>query len=82
MFAARTAVEQGLYRKEKLTASIPDQQQRESTIRLLWGLLVLDRQFNFAAGLPHHLSESDIDLPLPVSPIIGNSRVTFDDDIG
>ncbi|KIV80572.1 hypothetical protein PV11_08065 [Exophiala sideris] len=66
MFAARTAVEQGLYRREKLVNSIPNQQQRESTIRLLWSLFVLDRQFNFAAGLPQHLSDSDIDLPLPI----------------
>ncbi|KAI1610668.1 hypothetical protein EDD36DRAFT_331376 [Exophiala viscosa] len=66
MFAARTAVEQGLYRREKVVNSIPNQQQRESTIRLLWSLFVLDRQFNFAAGLPQHLNDSDVDLPLPI----------------
>lgn len=67
MLAARTAVEEGLYRKEKLAAEIPDQKEREAVVNLLWSLFVLDRQFNFAAGWPHQLSDSDVDLPAPVS---------------
>ena len=67
MVAARTAVEEGLYRKEKLAARIPDERERQSVARVLWSLFVLDRQFNFAAGLPHHLGDNDVDLPLPVS---------------
>ena len=67
MLAARTAVEEGLYHKEKLIAKVPEEQERQWIIRLLWSLFVLDRQLNFAAGLPHHLSDADVDLPQPVS---------------
>ncbi|OAL20031.1 hypothetical protein AYO22_09181 [Fonsecaea multimorphosa] len=66
MYAARTAVEEGLYRIEKLSAIVPDEKERQAVIRQLWSLFVLDRQFNFAAGLPHHLNDSDVDLPTPV----------------
>lgn len=67
MVAARTAIEKGLYRKEKLAMIVPDLNERQEVINLLWSLLVLDRQFNFAAGLPHHIGDSDVDLPAPVS---------------
>jgi hypothetical protein len=66
MYAARTAVEEGLYRIETLTAKVPDQKERQAVIRQLWSLFALDRQFNFAAGLPHHLNDRDVDLPAPV----------------
>ncbi|KIW67102.1 hypothetical protein PV04_06375 [Phialophora macrospora] len=66
MYAARTAVEEGLYRIETLTAKVPDQKERQAVIRQLWSLVVLDRQFNFAAGLPHHLNDRDVDLPAPI----------------
>ncbi|OCT51551.1 fungal specific transcription factor [Cladophialophora carrionii] len=66
MYAARTAVEEGLYRIETLTAKVPDQKERQAVVRQLWSLFVLDRQFNFAAGLPHHLNDRDVDLPAPV----------------
>ncbi|KIW95125.1 uncharacterized protein Z519_03709 [Cladophialophora bantiana CBS 173.52] len=61
MYAARTAVEEGLYRIEKLSVIVPDEKERQAIIRQLWSLFVLDRQFNFAAGLPHHLNDSDVD---------------------
>lgn len=67
MHAARTALEEGLFRIEKLKLRCPDQTEREGVIRQLWTLFVLDRQFNFAAGLPHLLKEYDVDLPAPVS---------------
>ncbi|KIW31885.1 uncharacterized protein PV07_03473 [Cladophialophora immunda] len=66
MYAARTAVEEGLYRMEKLMVIVPDEKERQVVIRQLWSLFVLDRQFNFAAGLPHHLNDGDVDLPAPV----------------
>ncbi|KIW85814.1 hypothetical protein Z517_01206 [Fonsecaea pedrosoi CBS 271.37] len=66
MYAARTAVEEGLYRIEKLSVLVPDEKERQAIIRQLWSLFVLDRQLNFAAGLPHHLGDSDVDLPPPV----------------
>ncbi|EXJ71790.1 uncharacterized protein A1O5_05600 [Cladophialophora psammophila CBS 110553] len=68
MYAARTAVEEGLYRIEKLSVIVPDEKERQAIIRQLWSLFVLDRQFNFAAGLPHHLNDGDVDLPPPASP--------------
>lgn len=67
MFAARTAVEEGLYRSDKLMARIPDQEDQKTVICCLWSLFVLDRQFNFTAGLPYQLGDSDIDLPAPAS---------------
>jgi hypothetical protein len=66
MFAARTAVEEGLSRIERLTAKCPDEEERQSIIRQLWSLFVLDHQLNFAAGLPQHLQDDDVDLPRPV----------------
>ncbi|OAP60836.1 hypothetical protein AYL99_05838 [Fonsecaea erecta] len=66
MYAARTAIEEGLYRIEKLSVIIPNERERQAVIRQLWSLFVLDRQFNFAAGLPHHLNDNDVDLPTPV----------------
>src|SRR6202012_2203002 len=45
---------------------VPDPMERQVVIRQLWSLFVLDRQFNFAAGLPHQLHDSDVDLPAPV----------------
>lgn len=66
MLAVRTAVEEGLYRKDTLLVKIPDEEERQAAIRQLWSLFALDRQFNFAAGLPCLLDPDDIDLPSPV----------------
>lgn len=66
MLAVRTAVEEGLYRHETLRSKVPDHDKRQAIIRQLWSLFALDRQFNFAAGLPCLLNMDDIDLPSPV----------------
>ncbi len=63
MLAARTAIEEGLFHHDKLVATIEDKDERQAIVRLLWSLFVLDRQFNYAAGLPHQLSDEDVDLP-------------------
>lgn len=61
--AARLSLEAGLYRKEVLTASFPEQKGRLHALKVLWSIVVLDRQFSFATGLPQCLRESDVDLP-------------------
>ena len=67
MIASRTAVEEGLYRKETLSAKYPSQSDRNSVINTLWSIFCLDMQFNYAAGLPNLLNEDDVDLPPPVN---------------
>lgn len=74
MLAARSAVEEGLYRKETLLVKIRGERERQAAIRQLWSLFALDRQFNFAAGLPCLLDPDDIDLP---SPVCGFHLVTI-----
>jgi hypothetical protein len=69
MLAVRTAVEEGLYHRDTLVSEISDIEERQVVTRQLWSLFALDRQFNFAAGLPCLLDPSDIDLPNPVSRI-------------
>ena len=66
MIASRSAVEEGLYRKETLSSKYPSQSERTPIINLLWSIFCLDMQFNYAAGLPNLLNEDDVDLPPPV----------------
>ena len=66
ILAARTAIEQGLYRIETLTSIVPDQKERQVIIRQLRSLFALERQFNFAASLPQHINEGDVDLTPPI----------------
>lgn len=66
MLAVRTAVEEGLYHRDTLLVKDPDEEERRAAIQQLWSLFALDRQFNFAAGLPCLLEPDDIDPPKPV----------------
>lgn len=66
MIASRTAVEEGLYRRETLTIKYPYQSERDSVLNVLWSIFILDMQFNYAAGLPNLLNENHVDLPSPV----------------
>lgn len=77
MIAVRTATEEGLYHREKLRTMSLEDDERQSVTRLLWSLFVLDRQFNFSAGLPLHLNEEDVDLPQPVSPLCPCCSIQF-----
>ncbi|KAJ9642718.1 hypothetical protein H2204_002366 [Knufia peltigerae] len=65
MFALRTASEEGLFQKDALVTKYSDHKTRATIIHHLWGLYFLDRQLNFAAGLPKHVSDEDVDLPPP-----------------
>lgn len=67
MFALRTASEEGLFQKDALVTKYSDHKTRATIIHHLWGLYFMDRQLNFAAGLPKHVSDEDVDLPPPVS---------------
>ena len=66
LIASRTAMEEGLYRKEKLRAVYPEDTEQKSVANLLWSIFSLDFQFNYAAGLPSMINDRDIDLPPPV----------------
>ena len=69
MLAERTALEEGLYQRARLQSKYSSEETQRPLINLLWSLFALDRQFNYAAGLPSTLDENDIDLPRPVSPL-------------
>ena len=66
LIASRTAMEEGLYRKEKLRAVYPDETEQKSVVNLLWSIFCLDFQFNYAAGLPSMINDNHVDLPPPV----------------
>ncbi|RFU30938.1 hypothetical protein B7463_g5421, partial [Scytalidium lignicola] len=61
--AARMIIEAGLHRKQVLIHRFPDNNERKKIVTALYTSMILDRQLNFAAGLPFTLKDTDIDIP-------------------
>jgi hypothetical protein len=61
--ASRLIIEAGLHRKQILLHRFPENRERRKVITVLYTSIILDRQLNFAAGLPFTLKDTDIDIP-------------------
>ncbi|KAH8807784.1 hypothetical protein F5884DRAFT_752362 [Xylogone sp. PMI_703] len=61
--AARIIIEAGLHRKQVLLHRFPDKNERAEIVTVLYTSIILDRQINFAAGLPFTFRDTDIDIP-------------------
>ncbi|KAK8846752.1 hypothetical protein IAR55_005839 [Kwoniella newhampshirensis] len=73
-FAMRLCVELGLHRKASPTN---DPLQNESRKRIFWSAYSFDRLISLASGRPFNLSDSDIDVELPVDVDIENHDVSL-----
>lgn len=60
---SRTVIESGLHRKQVLSHCFPRSEERNDITIMLYSTFVLDRQINFAAGLPFTFRDNDIDIP-------------------
>lgn len=60
---SRTIIESGLHRKKVLSDYFPRPEEQKEITTLLYTSFVLDRQINFAAGLPFTFRDNDIDIP-------------------
>ncbi|KAI3110786.1 transcriptional regulator family: Fungal Specific TF [Penicillium roqueforti] len=60
---SRTIIESGLHRKKVLSHYFPRPEEQKEITTLLYTSFVLDRQINFAAGLPFTFRDNDIDIP-------------------
>lgn len=62
-------MELGLHRRDVHLHVLRDEKERTDTSALLWSIVVLDRQWSAATGLPQNFQESDFDQSIkpPVS---------------
>ena len=60
---SRTIIESGLHRKKILSHYFPRPEEQKEITTILYTTFVLDRQINFAAGLPFTFRDNDVDIP-------------------
>ncbi|EED18710.1 conserved hypothetical protein [Talaromyces stipitatus ATCC 10500] len=62
--AGKVAMEMGLHRQDALHM-IEDVSDRAEVVNILWNIVVLDKQWSCAAGLPHHFTRNGFAKILP-----------------
>ncbi|KAJ5117386.1 transcriptional regulator family: Fungal Specific TF [Penicillium atrosanguineum] len=60
---SRTIIESGLHRKQILSHCFSRPEEQKEITTILYTTFVLDRQINFAAGLPFTFRDNDVDIP-------------------
>ncbi|KAH8880204.1 hypothetical protein GQ53DRAFT_737400 [Thozetella sp. PMI_491] len=63
--AGRMAMELGLHRQDTRFHMLQDKREQTQLINTLWNIVVLDRQWSCAAGLPQNFQDSDFAKSLP-----------------
>lgn len=63
--AGKVAMEMGLHRQDAIVHMIKDEAERSEVVNILWNMVVLDKQWSCAAGLPHHFSDDGFPRTLP-----------------
>jgi hypothetical protein len=58
-------LEMGLHRKDIMTKTFADPEERIWATRLFWCIYVLDRRWSFGTSLPFAVQDADIDPELP-----------------
>jgi proline utilization trans-activator len=56
---------------------ILSQPESEHRSKLWWTIYIIDRRLTASMGVPLLLHDSDITLPMPALPLIGESRSAF-----
>lgn len=74
--AGRMAMELGLHNQEMSQHCLENDEQRTAVVNLSCSILVLDRQWSAAAGLPNNFQESDFDAAI-VSAVSSGYLVVF-----
>ncbi|EUC28755.1 hypothetical protein COCCADRAFT_30046 [Bipolaris zeicola 26-R-13] len=59
--SGRMAMELGLHRRDVHRHLLRDEKQRTGISALIWSIVILDRQWSAATGLPQNFQESDFD---------------------
>ncbi|KAJ6279570.1 hypothetical protein J3E71DRAFT_393591 [Bipolaris maydis] len=59
--SGRMAMELGLHRRDVHCHLLRDEKQRTGISALIWSIVILDRQWSAATGLPQNFQESDFD---------------------
>lgn len=55
----------GLHRQDAIVHMIEDEAERFEVVNVMWNIVVLDKQWSCAAGLPHHFSDNGFPRTLP-----------------
>ncbi|EEA24909.1 hypothetical protein TMatcc_008011 [Talaromyces marneffei ATCC 18224] len=63
--AGKAAMEMGLHRQDAILHMIEDEAERVEVVNVMWNIVVLDKQWSCAAGLPHHFSDEGFPRTLP-----------------
>ncbi|KAF3407017.1 hypothetical protein DPV78_000413 [Talaromyces pinophilus] len=63
--AGKAAMEMGLHRQDAILHMIEDEAERFEVVNVVWNIVVLDKQWSCAAGLPHHFSDNGFPRTLP-----------------
>jgi hypothetical protein len=63
--AGKAAMEMGLHRQDAILHMIEDEAERFEVVNVMWNIVVLDKQWSCAAGLPHHFSDNGFPRTLP-----------------
>ncbi|KAK0760457.1 hypothetical protein N5P37_006651 [Trichoderma harzianum] len=77
--AGRMVIELGIHRWEIFHQLFNVPSQRDKVASTIWTIVVLDRQWSCALGIPQNFQESDFDKRLPVPPALyAVMRIPFD----
>lgn len=70
-------MELGLHRRDVHRHLLRDEKQRTGISAVIWSIVILDRQWSAATGLPQNFQESDFDQSIepPVSHLVLTTRV-------
>lgn len=70
-------MELGLHRRDVHCHLLRDEKQRTGISALIWSIVILDRQWSAATGLPQNFQESDFDQSIepPVSHLVLKTQV-------
>lgn len=66
------AMELGLHRKDILRHFVREDSQHTEIKALLWSIVILDRQWSAASGLPQNFQESDFAFEKGMEPPVSS----------